>query len=343
MIKKYQLAKADQIYHKYSLKERIITFWEELIIETRYRVSGSFSISVLIHIFFILGYFSIVSLDQPVEPPIREINFIDMNEVEKKPEEVIKNKPPRIQPRVVPVQPEQQPQIATSADRPTAAPISLGNDRIFLDSPRRQAPISMNKVESLGDNVGKTGDVLNVSPAIGIKKDDRISKPQALDLGRNSDMLIASSGQNQGAVSFGQNRSQIDLNAGQTVSGPVEAVASDFAAADPAPPKEEPLVKPKETQTVITGALANREIVKKVIPPFPRWAKKQGVGATISLRFTVMENGTVKENVIIERTSGSLQWDQMVIAALKNWEFVALPGKGLRQDQTGVITFQFVI
>jgi TonB family protein len=56
-----------------------------------------------------------------------------------------------------------------------------------------------------------------------------------------------------------------------------------------------------------------------------------------------MENGTVKENVIIERTSGSLQWDQMVIAALKNWEFVALPGKGLRQDQTGVITFQFVI
>ena len=343
MIRKYQLAKTDQIYHKYSLKERILTFWEELIIEARYRVSGSFSFSVLVHIFLILGYFSITSLDQPVEPPIREINFIDMNEVEKKPEEVIKNKPPRIQPRVVPVQPEQQPQIATSAARPTNAPIALGNDRIFLDSPRRQAPISMNKVEPLADNVNKTGDVLNISPAIGIKKDERVSRPQALDLGKNSDMLIASSAQSQGAVSFGQNRPQLDLNASQKVNAPVEAVASDFASADPDPPKEESLVKPKETQTVITGALANREIVKKVIPPFPRWAKKQGVGATISLRFTVMENGTVKENVIIERTSGSLQWDQMVIASLKNWEFVALPGKGLRQDQTGVITFQFVI
>jgi TonB family protein len=342
--KKFMLANPEQTYHKYSLKERIITFWDDLIIETRYRVSSSLSFSVLIHIFLILGYFSITSLDRPVEPPIREINFIDMNEVEKKPEEVIKQKKPRVQPRVVQVQPEQQPEIVTGAPKQTSAPIALGNDRIFLDSPRKQAPISMSQVEPLSDNVNKGGDVLNVSPAIGIKKDDRISKPQALDLGKGSDMLIASAGQNQGAVSFGQTgKPQIDLQPGQVVSGPVEAVASDFAPAQPAAKKEEPLVKPRETQTIITGALANRKIVEKVIPPFPKWAKRQGVGATISLQFTVMEDGTVKENVIIQRTSGSLQWDQMVIAALKNWKFVPLPGKGLRQDQTGVITFQFVI
>ena len=81
----------------------------------------------------------------------------------------------------------------------------------------------------------------------------------------------------------------------------------------------------------------------KVIPQFPYWAKNKGVGATISLRFTVMQNGVVKETVIVERTSGSLQWDQMVISALKKWTFVPLKSGGLRQDQTGVITFQFVI
>ena len=121
------------------------------------------------------------------------------------------------------------------------------------------------------------------------------------------------------------------------------ANVNSIAAVDDEPKKEENLLKPKETQTIITGALANRKVLKRVIPPFPRWAKIQGVGATISLRFTVMENGTVKENVIIERTSGSLQWDQMVISALKKWQFVPLKSGGLRQDQTGVITFQFVI
>ena len=100
---------------------------------------------------------------------------------------------------------------------------------------------------------------------------------------------------------------------------------------------------PKETQTIITGDLANREIVEKVIPQFPYWAKTKGVGATIALRFTVMQNGIVKETVIVEKTSGSLQWDQMVISALKKWKFVPITSGGLRQDQTGVITFQFVI
>jgi TonB family protein len=330
-------------YQNNSFMELILYFWIKLITETRYRLSGSVSFSLLVHILLILGYFSISSLDQPAEPPIREISFIDLTEVEKKPEEIIKKKVsrPPIKPRIVEKQPVKQPDNAQEA---SSAPIALGKERIFLDSPRKQAPINIQQLEPITDNVNQMKDMLKVSPAIGVKKDNRTSKPQALDLGKNREMLIASASQTQGAVSFNQTgKPQIDLSAGRVMTEAGEAVVGDFNSTNPEPKKEEPLLKPRETQTIITGALANRKVLKKVIPPFPRWAKIQGVGATISLRFTVMENGTVKENVIIERTSGSLQWDQMVISSLKNWQFVALTKKGIREDQTGVITFQFVL
>jgi TonB family protein len=234
----------------------------------------------------------------------------------------------------MPAEPAQQ--------QPSSPAIALGNDKIFLDRPRTQAPINVQEYEPVAGNVNSPQDMLNVSPAIGLKKDDQTTKPAALDLGKQSDMLMASSDKNQGALNFGQNsRPQIDLKPGQTVStGPV---SSSLPASKPAPKKIEPDIKPKETQTIITGDLANREIVEKVIPQFPHWAKTKGVGATIALRFTVMQDGKVKETVIVERTSGSLQWDQMVISALKKWKFVPMTSGGLRQDQTGVITFQFVI
>jgi len=330
-------------YQNNALKVFILRYWYQLIAEARYRISGSLSFSIIIHIIFFLGYFSLSALDQPVEPPIREISFIDLTEVEKKPEEVIKKKEPQSPPklRIAKTKPQEQPNIVKSA---SAAPLALGNDKIFLDSPRKQAPISMEQFEPAADNVNQINEVLSVSEAIGVKKDDRISKPQALDLGNNSEVLIASTSQTQGALAFDPSaKPQINLAQGRVASESVKAVTGNYNAPPPQPKEKESLLKPRETQTVITGVLANREILKKVVPPFPRWAKIQGVGATISLRFTVMENGSVKENVIIERTSGSLQWDQMVIAALKNWQFVALPHKGVREDQTGVITFKFEI
>jgi TonB family protein len=327
------------------LKKFIASSLKNLVMETRYRLTSSLSLSLLIHFVALMAYLGLGVLDQPAEPPIREIKFVDMTEVEKPPEEVLKKKRPApvVQPFMaenLPPEPEQQP--APVPQTASNAPIALGKDRIFLDAPREQAPINMNQYEPVS-GVNDDKNVLAVSPAIGIKNDDKTSKPAPIELGSNRDLMTGSGSQSQGAVSFGHGgKPQIDLQAGRS-TGPVVSAPQDFAPSTPAPKKEEPLEKPKETQTIITGALASREIVKKVIPPFPPWAKRQGVGATIALRFTVMENGTVKENVIIERTSGSLQWDQMVIAALKNWKFAPLSASGIRQDQTGVITFQFVI
>ncbi|MCG8607366.1 energy transducer TonB, partial [bacterium] len=85
-----------------------------------------------------------------------------------------------------------------------------------------------------------------------------------------------------------------------------------------------------------------REIFQKDIPSFPRFAKRKGVGTTITLQFTVLPNGQVRENTAVVRTSGSAAWDDVVIRSLKRWRFTPL-ADGVRQDQTGTITFQFVI
>ena len=326
------------------VKRFIARTWKNLVLEAQYRLSSSFSFSAIIHVFLILGYLGLGALDQPSEPPIREITFIDMNEIKEEPPEVITQKtaPPVVRKELPPPPPEEEQTPANAAQGQASPTLALGKDRIFLDSPRKQAPINVNEYEPVAGNVNQPNDMLNVSPAIGIKKDDKTSKPAALDLGKESDMLLASAGQSQ-AVSFGQSgKSQIDLQPGQRIATG-GAVNQNIAPARPKPAKTEPELKPKETQTIITGDLANREIVDRVIPQFPYWAKSKGVGATISLRFTVMQDGVVKETVIVERTSGSLQWDQMVISALKKWKFVPMKSGGLRQDQTGVITFQFVI
>lgn len=325
------------------VKRFIARTWKNLVLEAQYRLSSSFSFSAIIHVFLILGYLGLGALDQPSEPPIREITFIDMNEIKEEPPEVITQKAvPPIVKELPPPPPEEQQTPANAAQEQSSPTLALGKDRIFLDSPRKQAPINVQEYEPVAGNVNQPNDMLNVSPAIGIKKDDKTSKPAALDLGKESDMLLASASQSQ-AVSFGQSgKSQIDLQPGQRIATG-GAVSQNIAPARPKPVTTEPELKPKETQTIITGDLANREIIERVIPQFPYWAKNKGVGATISLRFTVMQDGVVKETVIVERTSGSLQWDQMVISALKKWKFVPMKSGGLRQDQTGVITFQFVI
>jgi TonB family protein len=334
-----------KIFGSKFFNETIPRLWYQIVVENRFRISGSFTFSLVIHTFIALGYFSLSVLDRPAEPPIREISFIDLTEVEKpkeitKPEPEIYRKPKVVQAPAKPQEVEEQRLAQSDASKP----LTLGNERIFMDTPRKQAPINIAQIEPVNKGIDQPKDIVKISPAIGVKKDNKISKPKALDLGQEKDIIIASTSSSDNALSFGQtDRAQIDLQPGNIINTSVEAVTHDLGKKNPPSKNKESLIKPLETQTVITGVLANRQILKKIIPPFPRWAKKQGVGASISLFFTVMENGAVKENVVIKRTSGSLQWDQMVISALKNWQFVPLADKGIREDQTGVITFQFVL
>ncbi len=93
----------------------------------------------------------------------------------------------------------------------------------------------------------------------------------------------------------------------------------------------------------ITGALANRKVVNRVIPEYPEWAREKGVEASVAIQFTVAPEGRVKEDTIfVARTSGYPALDELAINALKKWVFVPLPLDQYR-DEVGTITMSFSV
>jgi TonB family protein len=84
----------------------------------------------------------------------------------------------------------------------------------------------------------------------------------------------------------------------------------------------------------ISGALANRPIQQKVLPPYE-------IDARVALRFRVDWSGRVLDGIIIEISSGNPTFDQKVLAALKQWLFSRLPANKTNEVQEGLISFKF--
>lgn len=85
------------------------------------------------------------------------------------------------------------------------------------------------------------------------------------------------------------------------------------------------------SQYKLDGDVINRTIVKKVLPDFPKEVMKNG---TVTLHFSVVENGSV-QNILITRKSEP-EFEKVSIEALRQWIFN-------RSDRvhTGQITFNF--
>ena len=96
-----------------------------------------------------------------------------------------------------------------------------------------------------------------------------------------------------------------------------------------------------KTSITISGPLSSRKINYKPGTPYPIWAQKRGLSATISVQIAVNPDGTVKENVFVRKTSGFGSWDRLVINSVREWKFAAIKGSGV--VQTGIITFNFVL
>ena len=90
----------------------------------------------------------------------------------------------------------------------------------------------------------------------------------------------------------------------------------------------------------LVGPVADRALISYRKPVYPDWAKSEGVEATLTLYFIVLPNGTVKENVLIEKTSGFEDFDVNAIAALVAWRFEPLRG-GETGEQWGSLTFNY--
>jgi len=91
----------------------------------------------------------------------------------------------------------------------------------------------------------------------------------------------------------------------------------------------------------IVGRLANRTILKKIIPQYPSWAEEQGIIGTLRLYFTVTPEGAVRSNIKVTKTTGNPQLDQIGVDALKQWLFAPQPPTSEEDVQWGIITFTF--
>jgi len=100
-------------------------------------------------------------------------------------------------------------------------------------------------------------------------------------------------------------------------------------------------LKPSNKSVEISGPLAKRKVVSYILPKYPGWAKDRGIEAEAVIRFFVSSEGHVRDRLILERTSGYRELDQLCMEALKQWLFAALPAERGKADQWGVITFRF--
>ncbi len=96
----------------------------------------------------------------------------------------------------------------------------------------------------------------------------------------------------------------------------------------------------KKSMFTITGPLKDRKIVKQVAPEYPSWAQAQGITASVVLEFTVEPDGSVKNLIVVRRTSGYPKLDETAIQALRQWRFAPLPD-GENRDEVGMITFNY--
>jgi TonB family protein len=86
--------------------------------------------------------------------------------------------------------------------------------------------------------------------------------------------------------------------------------------------------------------VADRPIVSHTTPIYPDWAKREAVEGSVTLFFYVRPDGSIKENVLVQKTAGFEDFDQSAVTALRAWRFQALSA-GRTGEQWGTITFHF--
>jgi TonB family protein len=90
----------------------------------------------------------------------------------------------------------------------------------------------------------------------------------------------------------------------------------------------------------ISGPVSDRPLVSYQKPTYPEWAKREAVEGSVNIYFVVQPDGTVKTNVMIQKTSGFEDFDRNATDALLAWRFKPLE-RGVTGEQWGSITFHY--
>ncbi|MBI4057476.1 MAG: TonB family protein [Elusimicrobia bacterium] len=100
---------------------------------------------------------------------------------------------------------------------------------------------------------------------------------------------------------------------------------------------------------LLDGPAGNRKILKQLIPQCPDWVSSRNLDLAVKLKFRVLENGSVKEAILIKQTSGFPFIDRLALEALRQWRFQGAAKESLRDSKKkkstevwGIVTFRFV-
>jgi TonB family protein len=99
---------------------------------------------------------------------------------------------------------------------------------------------------------------------------------------------------------------------------------------------------PGATMGTGTGVGAGRKVRYQEPLEYPDWAKEQGIVAKVVLRFKVLPNGSVDSQIIVRRTSGWRQLDELAIKSMRNYLFEPLLPGSPQIPQWGEIALSFV-
>jgi len=113
------------------------------------------------------------------------------------------------------------------------------------------------------------------------------------------------------------------------------------AARDDAAPLKPRRSAEAKVPTIEDGPLAQRQVLRRVLPEYPSWAEEQGAIGVVRLRFKVTREGVVRAGIEILRTSGYDALDRVAIDALRQWLFSPDPSALDDSRQWGIITFNF--
>jgi len=90
----------------------------------------------------------------------------------------------------------------------------------------------------------------------------------------------------------------------------------------------------------IEGPIASRGIIYRASALYPEWARRKGIEGEIKAQIKVEPKGEVRE-ILVVKTCGFKELDQVVIECMRKWKFSPLPFSANQIDQDGLITFKF--
>ena len=302
----------------------------------RARFHRALAVSVGVHALLALTL-TLLHEARPVVPRIIEVTWLEP-EVEtvvepiREPVRTLPEEPPPV------AAPRPRPEPKLEAERPRV-------DAAAAASARREAQLA--GLKATRNEVARD---LNVAPASSATRQLLAAAPTGgADLTRmaaGAMMPVAEKGRPV-ALSRGPEvkASALALNRGPAVVGGGLPLAAEASAGGGGPASAQPAVASGESgaapgDILLEGPAADRPVVASKLPQYPDWARRQAVEAVVTLHFSVLPDGRVREDVQVLKTGGFRDFDERAVAALRQWRFSALPD-GDAGGQWGTITFRF--